>query len=324
MYNIARIEELRVNAEAVLREQEQQLMAKPDSLFRRGLVMSSRARIDELTSQLVQEKQKREIEVIEIRLMGKAAYYGSLPMNIVGQLAEAFEDMLVQAGRFIRYGSQKKDTLQEIRNQFDVRLNRMAAGSTRLFVTVQTSPDLFGNSLSEKSLEQTFGLLTVDKPDDMVAKVATYGKAGVRGLTRFLKTLNESHLEAEVNWLSPTDADHQWKGTTQRISQLTNTFENFIANAPEEVRFQGIVYTESMRGRFEVKDQSGLIYSGSVSKEVMPSLVALQVGEECQGVLWETVRENQTTGEIKRSYELKRIAPVQASRKTNTSQMTLF
>lgn len=324
MYNIARIEELRASAEAVLKEQEQQLAAKPDSLFRRGLVMSSRAHLEELTRQLVQEKQKREVEIVEIRLIGKAAYYGSLPMNIISQLTETFEDMLVQAGRFIRYGAQKKDTLQEIRNQFDVRLNRMAAGSTRLFVTVQTSPDLFGNSLSEESLERTFGLLTIDKPDDLAPRVAVYGKAGTRSLARFLKTLNESHLEAEVSWSSPTDTEYAWKGTTQRISQLTNTFENFIANAPEEVRFQGIVYTESMRGRFEVKDQSGQIYSGSVSKEVMPSLVALQVGEECKGILWETVRENQITGDVKRTYELKRIESTQASRTVMTSQVPLF
>lgn len=121
MCNIARIEELRAETEKLLQEQERQLAAKPDSLFRRGLVASSRARMDELTHELVTEKQKREVEVIEIRLVGEAAYHGSLPMQIIGHLTEAFEDMLVQVGRFIRHGSKSKEPLQDVRNLIGAR-----------------------------------------------------------------------------------------------------------------------------------------------------------------------------------------------------------
>ena len=57
MHNIVRLEALLTDAETVLREQQQQLEAKPDSFFWQGLVTSSRAHIEELTRELTVEKQ---------------------------------------------------------------------------------------------------------------------------------------------------------------------------------------------------------------------------------------------------------------------------
>ena len=204
MYSIARIEHLKDAAQQVLAEQEADLREKPGSFYRQMLVDSSRAQIEELTRQLVDEKTKREVEVIEIRLVGTKARYGSLPMNIVGELSSAFEEMLVQVGRFIRYGAQVNHPLQEIRNLMDVRLKRMTSGSTRLFITTRTNPDLFGNSLAEDSLTNTFNLLTVEKLSEFTERVAALGKPGVHGLSRFLKTLTEADLQAYVNWQTPT------------------------------------------------------------------------------------------------------------------------
>lgn len=323
MINVARLEQLRVYAQRLLDEREAQFAHNPRSLFRQALVETARREVEDLTRQLVEAKQQREVEVVEIHLTGPAASAGSLPLHVLGPLVEAFEDMLVQAGRFIRDGAAKKSLVAEVRSLFDVRLARLGSGSARLFVTLNTAPDLFGGSLSEEALGRTFGLLAVDSPEDVTSRVATFGRAGARGLLRFLKILEDAQLEATLRWLTPTDEERTWAGTDAPITRLRTTLESIVTGEPEEIAFEGIVYTESIRGKFEVKTHAGTIYSGTVPLEVMPSLVAVSVGDECHGVVLETVTRNTTTGLEKRSYELKTIEPAHRTKATKPAQLPL-
>ena len=316
MFNIARIEQLRVFAQRMLAEQEGRLAAQSESFYRQMLVETARHQVDDLTRQLVEAKQQREVEVIELRLDGPAAYFGSVPLHLLGPLTAAFEELLVQAGRFIRDGSRRAGTLSEVRNQFDVRLKHLATGSAGLLITLQTAPDLFGGSLAEEALRRTFSLLAVQTPEEATNQVVNYGKAGVFGLVRFLKSLLEAQLEVRLHWLSPTDEERTWEGTSEKIFGLKTLLESIVTSEPEEISFAGMVYTESIRGRFEVKTHAGTIYSGSVPLEVMPALVAVSVGDECQGVVLETLSTNTTTGVEKRSYELKSIEPAHRNRKS--------
>lgn len=308
MFSIARIETLRAETRNLLDAQERELAAKPESHFRQMLVESTKARLNDLTRQLIHERERRALEVVEVRLTGPAAHFGTLPGHILGPLTEAFTDMLVQAGRFIRHGS--RGSVAEIRNLFDVRLNRMASGSTRLFYTLRTTPDLFGESLAEETLNRTFGVLSVQSADQVVGQAARYGKPAVQGLAKFLRILEESHLEAGVEWVSPTDFERTWEGSAQRISQLKHALETIASEEPREIPFTGVMITESLRGKFEVETHAGLRYGGTVPPELLPDLVAVAVGEECQGVLLETLTKNTTTGAEKRTYELQRIAPL--------------
>jgi hypothetical protein len=323
--NIPRLEQLRVYAQRLLDEREAQFAAQPRSLFRQALVETARREVEDLTRQLVEAKQRREVEVVELHLTGPAAAAGSLPLHVLGPLVEAFEDMLVQAGRFIRDGSAKKSLVAEVRSLFDVRLapSPRGSGSANLFITLNTAPDLFGGSLSEEALARTFGLLATESAEDVASRVGTYGRAGARGLYRFLKTLEEAQLEATLRWLTPTDEERVWQGSDAPVRRLRTTLESIVTGEPEEIAFEGIVYTESIRGKFEVKTHAGFIYSGTVPLEVMPMLVAVSVGEECQGILLETVTRNTTTGLEKRSYELKTIEPAHRTKATKPAQLPL-
>lgn len=323
MRNIARLEQLRVYARRMLAEHEQRLEARPGHFYRHMAVGAARRQVEELTRQLVEAKQQREVEVVELRLTGPSVATGLLPLHVLGPLASALEEALVQAGRFIRDGSRKAGTLTEVRSQFDVRLKHVPSGSAGLLVSVQTAPDLFGGSLSEEALRRTFGLLAVQTADEATAEVASYGKSGVFALMRLLRTLQEAQLEARLHWLSPTDEERTWEGDLATITRLKTLFESLVTGEPEEIAFEGIVYTESIRGKFEVKTHAGTIYSGSVPLEVMPLLVAVSVGEECQGVMLETVTRNTTTGLEKRSYELKTIEPAHRTKATKPAQMVL-
>ena len=323
MYSIARIEQLIRSAREVLAEQEAALLEKSGSAYRQMLVESSRAQVDEFTRQLVDEKAKRDLEVIEIRLIGEKAQHGPLPLHILSELTDSFEEILVQAGRFLLYGSQGQHPIQEIRNLMDVRLKRVASGSTRLFVTAKTNPDLFGHSLAEDSLAHTFGLLNAETATDLSEQVASLGSKSVRGVTRFLRALTESQLQAHVDWQTPVDATINWTGTLDRIGLLQHSLANISQEEPKEVSFDGEVLMESIRGygKFEIRDcKTGKVYKGFAPKPVLPSLLALHVGEGCKGTLLETVVENQASTEQKRVYELTPIEPTQLPKKESLGQ----
>lgn len=315
MFEISRIEELRTLARELLAEQEASLAQKPDSVFRQMLVATARGQVEKMTAQLVAKKEERGMELVELRLVGEKAYFGSLPMHLVGQLAGAFEEMLVQVGRFIRHGSQGENSVQSIRSLMDVRLNRLASGSTRLFITAKTNPDLFGASLAEESLVRTFNLLAVEHPGDLTEKAADFGQAGVKSMSRFLKTLAESDLAASLDWQTPFDDTLRWEGNVERISSLQQSLTNLIEDEPIEIEFTGEIITESIKGRgqFGIRDHSnGKTYSGTFAAEVLPSLVELNVGTYCRAVVRQIILRNQTTGHQKASYELVSIEPASA------------
>lgn len=79
MYSIERIEELLANSEDTLLKYEHLLKGHPNSLFNRGIVKNTLEQMVELRSNLAFEKQKREKEIIDIRLKGKVANVGKLP-----------------------------------------------------------------------------------------------------------------------------------------------------------------------------------------------------------------------------------------------------
>ncbi len=326
MYNISRITQLLTHAQTVLAEQESRLAEKPTSRFRRMLVDGTKARIADLTRQLVEEKALRELEIVEIRLIGPKAYFGSLPLQLVGQLTASFEEMLVQVGRFVKHGSQGQDSLQSIRGLLDIRLNRISSGSTRLFITAKTNPDLFGDSLAEECIQRTFSLLKVENGSELTERAGEIGKGGVQNLNRFLKTLHESDLEVSLNWQTPFDTTEAWEGTQERIGLLQHSLDNIIEEEAIEIGFQGEVLMESIRGQgsFAVKDYpSGQVFKGFVSREVLPELLALHVGEGCKGVVSKTTRRNLSSTEERHSFELIQIEPYHASRLQSDSQLAL-
>ncbi|MBZ4043855.1 hypothetical protein [Flavobacterium hibisci] len=68
MYSIERIEELLANSEDTLLKYENLLKSNPNSLFNKGMVKNTLEQMIELRSNLAFEKQKREKEIIDIRL----------------------------------------------------------------------------------------------------------------------------------------------------------------------------------------------------------------------------------------------------------------
>ncbi|WP_138991853.1 hypothetical protein [Larkinella sp. C7] len=326
MYNISRLEDLLEDARSMLSDHTVRLKQQPDSFFHKALVKSTKDRVEEITTLLIQEKERRGQEIIELRLIGQKAHFGSLPVTIFSELTEYFEEMLVQAGRFIRYGYNNKKAIKETRQQLNIKLSQLSSGSTRLFFTIESHPDMYGHSLTEDCLYKTFDLLQIERSDEITDRVSHYGKGGVKNMNRFLKSLLNADLEAEINWFAPNDKQLFWEGNKERLYQLQNTLEGMAQAEPEEKPFYGTIVTESIKGngRFEIELWSGGLISGSVPTSAMSQLLNLHVGESCKGTVYELISENRMIGEIKKSYQLKTIEPADPPSETFTKQYSLF
>lgn len=86
MYSIERIEELLANSEDTLLKYENLLKDNPNSLFNKGMVKNTLEQMVELRSNLAFEKQKREKEIIDIRLKGKVAKVGKSAFRFIGRV----------------------------------------------------------------------------------------------------------------------------------------------------------------------------------------------------------------------------------------------
>jgi hypothetical protein len=167
--NIAQLNELLAKLDA-------ELKATPND-FSLGLKRSSYVnQLEDLQQQLYQENLKREKEIIQIRLIGNSASFGTLPLNIVGGITTNFSQSIQNTSKYIQFGKKSgKKREQIIRETIDLRLENIGRGSTIFYVSGKTSPDLFGESVLQNGLENTFNFFNSETPDDVTNNISSVG-----------------------------------------------------------------------------------------------------------------------------------------------------
>jgi hypothetical protein len=327
MFEIARTEELRELALKSLAHHQAELEKHPDSFASRLMVKSATSRVEELTKRLVEQKEERGFELVEIRLIGEAAQNGSLPMHMIGQLSTSFEETLVEIGKYAKYGTKKKKgVFTETRNLLGVRLKSLGSGSTRLFISIDTKPDMFGSSLSEICISRTFEVLHSKNPEDLIETSGIVGKPALRIINRFLKSLLDFKLEADLSWFTPLDTDLTWKGDKQWIQQLHDTLTELTETEPVELTIEGELITQSLKGqgKFELVSENGLTIMGTVPYDVLAYFVQVRIGSYCRVKVIQTVITNPHSGKSKSFYELREIEVISKQITPKESQLSLF
>lgn len=199
MSSIAHLQELREAAFTQAQQQELLLSEFPSNVFYQLTLQQAQARNATLTAEIIERQRQREQEIIEVRLIGRTATRGTLPLDTLALVSKSLADTLHAVSKYTAAGrSQRRDILPDVKRRLDLRLARVAAGSTRLFVSGQTSPDLFGNSLLNTSLERTFDLLAADNPDAVLDQMLVVGHQSILALQRFLRGIHDCNLEVEM------------------------------------------------------------------------------------------------------------------------------
>jgi hypothetical protein len=271
---------------------------------------SMEAHLEELRQQLRTELMERSIEVVQVRLIGEAAHAGSIPLILLARLSSQFADAIHAASQRIKSGRQVVRISQAIVDLLGLRLVDLAPGSTRLFISGSTSPDLFGNSLLGDSLQETFQIFEAEGDDDLAEAVSQVGIRSARGIREFLGTLKAAELSVELAWRTPDDKEKRWEGSYQSVSRLSRSLGNFKVSEATSLTVTGVAVTLSARGRFEIEGD-GRIYAGRFPADVLEMVQEIHIGQSIIATLERTVVFNTVTGVQKVDFTLLRIAPTE-------------
>ena len=310
MSSIAHLQALREAALAQAQEHELLADQSPDNVFYRLTYQQAKERSDELTAKIIELQQQREKEIVEVRLIGKTASRGTLPLDALAVIASSFSDTVQRISRYSVAGTRQSKTLEaDVRRRLDLRLASVAPGSTRLFISGQTSPDLFGYSLITQTLDHTFDLLAAEAPIAVLDQVSAVGHHSVVALQRYLRGLHNFGLEAEMSWDTPSHSHRTWYGDKSRLVSLSSMLGRLTQEAPVTFRFTGIVISLSLKGVVEIEENRQGRTVARYFDALLPSIQRLHVGQECSGTMVKQTVVHTTTGLRKSSFVLGNIIP---------------
>lgn len=308
MYSIERIEELIKNSEGTLAKYEILLKNNPNNLFYKGIVKNTGELLIELRHNLAFEKQKREKEIIDIRLKGKVAKVGKLPLDLLGEFAKSISDCIIESSRKYQFGNKASSKiLTTVKNTVDLRFDRLVPGSTHILITGNSSPDLFGNSMIENALVNTFELLAVENDSDLLEKSNKYGGNGIKKLNKILNLSINNNLEFDLEWSAPNTKIFKWEGSSERIKQLSNSISKIESTIPEEIEVSGTLVMQSLKGQLEIQVEDGKLLKVQFPMSFLEKVKEFQIGDDFSSIVLKNTLKNNITQEEKVSLELKKI-----------------
>lgn len=267
--------------------------------------------IEELQHELYHENIRREKEIVQLRFIGKVAKFGTFPLHLVGGLTDSFSNAVFNTSKFRQFGKKggkKIDTI--VNNTINLKLEGIGKGSTIFYLSANTSPDLFGNSIIQSSLDNIFTLVSSETPEQLIDNISYVGANSIKYYSDFFKELNKDDLELELKWHTPTESIKEWYGTKEKILTLYNTLNSIKLSEPEEIDFTGEIISLSAKGKFEILSYDKERFFGSFSNELMESIKQLHIGQNCKGTMLKTTIFNAATNKEKYEYSLKNITPI--------------
>ncbi len=308
MYSIAKIEKLIKLSEDTLAKYEQELRENPNSLFCKGMVKNTKENLEELRGNLFFEKNIREKEVIDLRLKGKIAKAGRLPLDVLGEFAKSLAEVLSEIGRKNQFGDKYRNTDNKIvKRTIDLNFEKLVPGSTHIIVTGNTNPDLFGNSILENALNNTFELLNAEEQANLLDVSSKIGSAGIKKVNQFLKLSIDNELEFDLNWQAPNMERHSWQGNKDKLLLISNSISTIRDMAPTEVTIEGKIITLSLKGIIEVQDEEKRMYKIHYPLGQLEKIRQYQIGDNCSLNCIQKSHVNSITREEKITYEFKEI-----------------
>ena len=293
---------------AVVEEYSIALNKEPENFSLKITIDNLKSQIDDLQNQLYQENLKREKEIVQLRFKGKVARFGTFPLALVGGLTNSFSNAVFNTSKYFQFGNKggvKIDTI--INETIDLRLEGLGRGSTIFYLSAKTSPDLFGNSVIQSSLDNVFDLLNSQSPEQIIDNISIVGSRSIKYYSDFFEELNKDDLELDLTWHTPNETVKSWDGTKEKILSLYNTLNSIKLSEPEEINFEGEIITLSLKGRFEIFSTDKERFYGTFPNELIEQIKQLHVGDFCKGTILKTIIFNAATGKEKYEYLLRDI-----------------
>lgn len=123
-------------------------------------------------------------------------------------------------------------------------------------------------------------------------------------LNKLLQTLNKNHAELEISWNSPQNENEKWKGTKDRIQNLSIQLSELVTQEMPTVTLEAEVYALSKGGRLELKPRGQKRVVVYYSINLYEKIQRLSIGEYRTFSIKPFVSSNAASGITKESYQL--------------------
>lgn len=282
------------------------LSNEPNNFAFKIQIDNFKSEIENLQSYLYKENLKRSKEIIALRLIGNIAKNGTFPLGSVGGITDSFSNAIYKTSQFLQFGKKGgKKIEKQLKTNLDIRLEGLGIGSTIFYISAKTSPDIFGNSIVQNSLENTFELFSSNNESELIDNIEKVGVKSSKYFSNFLEELMEDDLEVEISWESPNYETKKWFGTSEKISMFYNTFKSIEILEPETLNFEAEIITLSLKNKIEVIETStnqnfGVKYPNSIISKIKE----LHVGELCNIIITKTTIINTLSQKEKFEYNL--------------------
>lgn len=267
----------------------------------------------DLQTQLKVAKEQRYLEVLELVVGDQEGFgrRGTIALDLVGRLSVHLSKAIYGAARYSEVGTVGGAIPQAIKDIMDLRLAAVNPGSTRLFITGRTSPDLFGDSLLENTLETAFDILESQGPKDLVTAISEAGPRSAKNFKEFLEVLQDLRASSILSWTPPGRSPRTWKGEPEVVARLLLDLDAVERDEPEDKEFVGEIVTLSSRRDFEMQVAPKEFIRARVPKRLVERLGEFHVGQEVAARMKRELTRHRATGEERESYLLERLNPAE-------------
>ncbi len=265
--------------EGFLRHEEALLQIDPLDQSALFFADAKRAQLNDLRAQLHREKHARARELLEVRLVGASAKNGSVPLSILARLTGPLNSALASAAHCLATGREPSRSIpQSLINHLDLRLVGIGAGSTRLFISGNTAPDLTGASLLESALIGVFGVLN-DDADTFFQAADSIGAKSTRHIASAIGEAANNDLAVEIKWEAPNSTLHSWRSSPTEIKAFRSRIRNLGEPTTSQDTLDGEISKLSDTGSLEVRSHDGARLRVLYSRELFPVVKKYHLGQ---------------------------------------------
>jgi len=296
--NIAEVERL------LAADREKAQRYPPGSIAHKLILKSGENRLLDLQNQLRIEKEDRDVEVIDLRLIGGQMDRGTIPLDVVSKLAREISEFIHSIAYRMQKGKDPRGTIPyKLQKTLDLRLAGVETGSTRLLITSKTNPNLFGQSLAEDSINAVFSVVNSKTDKDITDAVAAAGLRASRSISEMCNVLFKHKIQVEMKWDSPVGNDIVFKGNMSDLQNLSKSLNNLVKIPIETLNVDGTLSMASINGHFQVITDSN-IYKGRYPDNILYKIKHLYLGSKVTAKIEKETIENKTTGHVKEVFRL--------------------
>lgn len=304
MNQIAWLEKNIAEVEQLLVADREAVQNNPESFSAKLSLKSTENRLADLQKQLQLEKDKREKEVIDFRLTGSQVDRGTIPLDVLSKLAQTISESIHSIAYRMQKGKDPHSAIpRKLQKILDLRLAGLEFGSTRLLITGETRPNLYGQSLAEDSIDAVFKVMNSKTEDEMAEAVANAGLRASRSISRMCNVLLKYNAQVEMTWGAPSGEDRVFKGSSSDLQQLSLSLDDLADIPTETLNVEGTLAMSSIRGQFEIVTETAK-YKGKYPDNLLAKVKSVPLGSRVQAQIEKETIENKTTGYAKEVFRL--------------------